>query len=371
MTGPATTVDRYLRDEAAFVERRIARLRIRLIVIIGVPLTLVATATGVSTIAPLTVGLVWLAAALFLDRVLAVGGYRRWISVAATLFDAGFLTAVVLVIVIVRQDPAFGPTAVHIAMYFPLVALGALRQSRGLALLAGAASAGGYLLLVTVAAIFDPASIVIGGDATTGRVSVVRVAMMASGMVIVGILGAVVSSRSHRLLTSALDTRTFLFSDLRDFTSFVERNGDQAASELIRTYRTLVRDQIGRSGGGEVKTEGDSFYVVFESARQALACGVAIQRAAARSSTADRPIRIGIGIHAGEPVPHDGQFVGSAVNVAARLAQNAAADELLVSDVVRGLLRTSDVPPMQERAVTMKGITDPPRAYEVLWRENA
>ena len=150
---------------------------------------------------------------------------------------------------------------------------------------------------------------------------------------------------------------------------YFERSGDQAAAELIRAYRTLVREEISRTGGGEVKTEGDSFYVVFESARQALACGVAIQRAAMRVSTVDRPIRIGIGIHAGEPVPHDGQFVGSAVNVAARLAQNAAADELLVSDVVRGLLRTSDVPPMHERAVTMKGITEPPRAYEVLWRE--
>lgn len=363
-----TTVDRYLRDEAAFVEGRIARLRIGLLVVVGAPLTLFAVATGLRTIPPLAVGLVWLVAALSLERLLAVGGYQRWISVAATLFDAGALTAVVLAIVVVRRDPAFGPTAVHIAMYFPLVALGALRQSRGLALLAGAASAGGYLVLFAVAAIFDPAGVVIG-DVTTAGVSVVRVVMTAAALVIVGLLGAVVSSRSHRLLASALNTRTFLFSDLRDFTSFVERNGDQVASELIRTYRTLVRDQIERSGGGEVKTEGDSFYVVFESARQALACGVAIQRAAARGSTAERPIRIGIGIHAGEPVPHDGQFVGSAVNVAARLAQNAAADELLVSDVVRGLLRTSDVPPMHERAVTMKGVTDPPRAYEVLWRE--
>ena len=368
MTAPLTTVDRYLRDEAAFVEGRIARLRIRLLVAVGAPLTLFAFASGLNTIQPLSVGLLWLVAAVFLERLLAVGGYRRWISVAATLFDAGALTAVVLAIVVVRGDPAFGPTAVHIAMYFPLVALGALRQSRGLALLAGAASAGGYLVLFAVAAIFDPASVVLG-DVTTARVNTARVVMTAAAMIIVGILGAVVSSRSHRMLASALDTRTFLFSDLRDFTSFVERSGDQAASELIRTYRTLVRDQIGRAGGGEVKTEGDSFYVVFESARQALACGVAIQRAAARASTPDRPIRIGIGVHAGEPVPHDGQFVGSAVNVAARLAQNAAADELLVSDVVRGLLRTSDVPPMQERAVTMKGITDPPRAYEVLWRE--
>lgn len=368
MAAPMTTVERYLRDEAAYVERRIARLRIQLLVVVAVPLTLYATLARLNVLAPLGVGLVWLAAAVLLDRLLARGAYRRWISVIATLSDAGFLTAVILSIVIYRRDPAYGPTAVHVAMYFPLIAMAALRQSRGLALLAGGASIGGYLLVYAVAAILEPEAVVFG-DLLTARVSTVRVLITAGAMLIVALICVLLSSRSQRLLASALDTRSFLFSDLRDFTSFVERSGDAAASELIRTYRALVREEIARTGGGEVKTEGDSFYVVFESARQALACGVAIQRAAARTSTPDRPIRIGIGVHAGEPVPHDGQFVGSAVNVAARLAQNAAADELLCSDVVRGLLRTSDVPAMLERAVTMKGITDPPRAYEVLWRE--
>ena len=109
-------------------------------------------------------------------------------------------------------------------------------------------------------------------------------------------------------------------------------------------------------------------FVVFDSARQAVACGIGLQQAATRVSTPERPIRVGVGVHAGEPVPHDGQFIGSAVNVAARLAQNAAAGDLLISDTVRGLLRTSDLPPLVERAVTMKGVTDPPRAYSVEWR---
>lgn len=368
MAKPMTTVDRCLRDEAAFVERRIARIRIGLLFILGVPLTIYGIVGRLNTAPPIAVGVAWLAAAILLDRILAAGGYRRWISVVAILSDAAFLTAVILANAIIRGDPAYGPTALNVSMYFPPIVLAALRQSRGLALLAGAASVAGYFVLFAVAAILDPVSVTFGEE-TSARVSIVRVLITGGAMIIVAVLGAVLSSRSHRLLASALDTRTFLFSDLRDFTSFVERNGDTAASELIRTYRSLVRDEIARSGGGEVKTEGDSFYVVFESARQALACGVGIQRAAARTSTPERPIRIGIGIHAGEPVPHDGQFVGSAVNVAARLAQNAAADDLLCSDVVRGLLRTSDVPGMRERAVTMKGISDPPRAYEVLWRE--
>lgn len=368
MASRMTTVDRYLRDEAAYVERRIARLRIQLILGVGVPLTLYAIIARLGAVRPMVVGAIWLVAAVAFERLLARGGYRRWISAAVTLVDAAFLTAVVLVIVWSRGEPAYGPNAIHTFLYFPLVAMAALRQSRGLALLAGAACTAGYLLLFAVVVIGDPASIAMD-ESSSARVNAVRVVITATSLMLVAVIGVLLSSRAHRLLASALDTRSFLFSDLRDFTSFVERNGDAAASELIRSYRTLVRDEIARTGGGEVKTEGDSFYVVFESARQAVACGVAIQSAAARVSTAERPIRVGIGIHAGEPVPHDGQFVGSAVNVAARLAQNAAADEVLVSDVVRGLLRTSDVPPMVERTVTMKGITDPPRAYEVRWRE--
>ena len=367
--GPMTTVDRYLLDEAALIERRIARLRIQLILGIGVALGLYANFARLKGAVPsMVVGALWLAAAIAVDRVLAHGAYRRWISAAAIIADATFLTAVVLVIDWSRGEPAFGPGAVHTFLYFPLVAMAALRQSRGLALLGGATSATGYLLLFAVTLAFDPASVAMD-DSASARVSVIRAIITVAAMLTVAWVGMLLSSRSHRLLASALDTRSFLFADLRDFTDFVERQGDAAASELIRVYRILVRAQIARTGGGEVKTEGDSFYVVFDSARQALACGVGIQRAAASTSTPDRPIRVGIGLHAGEPVPHDGQFVGSAVNVAARLAQSAAAGELLCSDVVRGLLRTSDVPPMRERAVTMKGISDPPRAYEVIWRE--
>lgn len=118
-------------------------------------------------------------------------------------------------------------------------------------------------------------------------------------------------------------TLSFLFADLRDYTAFVEARGDVAATALIAEYRRIVRAAVAETGGGEIKTEGDSFYVVFASARQALQCAVAILREADRHTRehATQPIRVGIGIHLGEPVPHEGQYVGSAVNVAARLAQ--------------------------------------------------
>ena len=179
------------------------------------------------------------------------------------------------------------------------------------------------------------------------------------------------STRSDRRATlAAVRTVTLLFADLRDYTAFVERYGDFAATTLIADYRRLVRGEVGRVGGAEIKTEGDSFYVVFEAASDAVQCGMSILREAERYSDArpDRPMRVGIGIHSGEPQPHEGQYVGGAVVVAARLAQQADAGELLVTDVVRGLLPKDAAPPMRERiGLTLKGIADAPRAFSVEW----
>jgi class 3 adenylate cyclase len=163
-------------------------------------------------------------------------------------------------------------------------------------------------------------------------------------------------------------TLTFLFADIRDYTSYVEQHGDAQAGRLIAEFRKMVRAQLALTGGGEVKTEGDSFYLVFRTAGQAVRCGAAILHEAELRSRPDRALRVGVGIHAGEPIPLERQYVGSAVNLAARIGSSAEAGELLISDTVRGLLRTSGLPPLTERApMPLKGIQDVPRIYSVDW----
>lgn len=175
------------------------------------------------------------------------------------------------------------------------------------------------------------------------------------------------SRRGH----AASGTRTFFFCDLRGYTTFVEERGDSEAADLLRAYRRLVRARVSRSHGAEIKTEGDSFFVAFATARDALACAIAIFHDAERHSAANTflPIEVGAGLHSGEPVAQDRGYVGSAVNIAARLAQNAEARELLMSETVRGLLRTSGLPPLAERTdLTLKGVADAPRVWSVDWR---
>ncbi len=162
-------------------------------------------------------------------------------------------------------------------------------------------------------------------------------------------------------------TRGFLFADLRGYTEFVDRHGAVTAAELLEHYRELVRGRVALFGGAEIRTEGDSFYVVFESVSQAVRCGLAIVEAAADASAArPDPIRVGVGIHAGETVETPDGYVGTPVNIAARLCALAGVGEVLVSDTVRALTQTVLPVRFESRGrKQLKGVDEPVATYSV------
>jgi class 3 adenylate cyclase len=165
--------------------------------------------------------------------------------------------------------------------------------------------------------------------------------------------------------------RTHLFSDLRGYTSFLERAGNAAGAEMLDRYRRLVRAAIGRFGGAEVSTEGDAFYVVFPSASSAVMCGLAIVEDAGRETATypDRPIRVGIGIHSGEVVETDETFVGTAVNVASRVCAVAQPGEVLVTATVRGLTHGSVEASFTSRGKKkLKGVAEPVEVFTAVPR---
>lgn len=165
--------------------------------------------------------------------------------------------------------------------------------------------------------------------------------------------------------------RGFLFADLRGYSAFVERHGDRTGADLLILYRDLVRSVLGDFDGAEIRTEGDSFYLAFGSPSEAVRCGLAILEAArdTRTPVAGTPIAVGIGVHAGETVELDEGYVGSAVNVAARVCAMAPAGQLLVTDAVRAMTRTYlDVAFISAGRRRLKGISEPMLLYRVLER---
>ena len=160
--------------------------------------------------------------------------------------------------------------------------------------------------------------------------------------------------------------RGFLFADLRGYTADVERHGDRAASALLDTYRALVRGQVAAHAGAEIKTEGDSFYVVFGTARRAVQCALDIVAAADEYNAAKPafPIRVGVGVHAGEVVEGSEGYVGSAVNLAARICSIAHAGDVLVSGTVRDLTRAGqNVEYVARGTRRFKGVREPIAIY--------
>jgi len=164
---------------------------------------------------------------------------------------------------------------------------------------------------------------------------------------------------------------TILFTDVEGSTALTERLGDAKARAVLRNHERIVREALRAHGGAEVKAMGDGFMASFSSATRALECAIAMQRAFAAHDDEhpETPIRVRIGLNAGEPIAEDEDLFGTAVNVAARIAAQAEGGEILASDVVRQLVAGKGFLFADRGEVALRGFEDPVRLYEVRWRE--
>ncbi len=158
-------------------------------------------------------------------------------------------------------------------------------------------------------------------------------------------------------------TAVILFADIADSTSLTERIGDAAFREKARkldgALRGVIRDHAGTAIEG--KLLGDGVLAVFTSARQAieaLACG--------RSGN-DGGLPLHLGLHAGDVIREENNVYGGAVNIAARISGLSGPGEVLVSDTVRSLARTSAGVRFEDRGEqALKGVGEPVRVWAVL-----
>ena len=164
---------------------------------------------------------------------------------------------------------------------------------------------------------------------------------------------------------------TILFTDVEGSTALTERLGDAKAREVLRNHERIVREALRAHGGAEVKAMGDGFMASFSSATRALECAIAMQRAFAAHDDEhpETPIRVRIGLNAGEPIAEDEDLFGTAVIMAARIAAQAKGGEIMVSDVVRQLVAGKGFLFGDRGDVPLRGFEDPVRLYEVRWEE--
>jgi class 3 adenylate cyclase len=163
---------------------------------------------------------------------------------------------------------------------------------------------------------------------------------------------------------------TILFTDMEGSTSLTQRLGDAKAQEVLRTHNRIVRDALKEHTGSEIKHTGDGIMASFSSATRALECAIAIQRAfAEHSKSAEEPIRVRIGLNAGEPVAEEKDLFGTAVQLAARICAHTEPGEILAPIVVRELAAGKGFLFADRGDVALRGFEDPLRLFEVRWRE--
>jgi class 3 adenylate cyclase len=157
-----------------------------------------------------------------------------------------------------------------------------------------------------------------------------------------------------------------LFTDIVDSTALTERLGDTVFRTASRALDEGMRAAMRESGGTPVegKVLGDGVMGVFTSASQAI---TAARRCIELS--AESELQLHVGLHAGDVIHEKGNVYGGAVNIASRICGLSAPGEVLVSDIVRGLARTSAGVEFADRGEqALKGIDDAVRVYEVRWR---
>jgi YVTN family beta-propeller protein len=168
--------------------------------------------------------------------------------------------------------------------------------------------------------------------------------------------------------TSEPGIRTFLIADVRGYTRYTQEHGDEAAARLAASFADVIESAVADSDGRLVELRGDEALVVFSSPRDAIRTAVGLQhRFVERMRSADPlPLRVGIGLDAGEAVPVGGGYRGGALNLAARLCSLARPGEVLVSEGLAHLARKVDDTAYIDRGrVTVKGLSERVRVYQV------
>lgn len=166
---------------------------------------------------------------------------------------------------------------------------------------------------------------------------------------------------------------TVLFTDIAGSTAMTQALGDAGAQKVVRVHNKIVRHSLTSCAGKEVKHTGDGIMASFAKATNGIKAAIQMQRKVAlhNQEKPDLPLHLKIGLNAGEPIAEDNDLFGSTVQMSARIVDKAQADEIFVSDVMRGLCAGKDFEFVNRGGYSMKGFDDDPILYEVVWDDAA
>jgi adenylate cyclase len=157
-------------------------------------------------------------------------------------------------------------------------------------------------------------------------------------------------------------TIAILFTDLVGFSSWVLEVGDELALQLLRAVAGAVEPEITRRKGRIVKRLGDGHMAVFPDAQAAVDAALAMQERLQEVEVGGHRPRLRVGLHVGRPRKVGGDYLGTDVNIASRVAEAAGAGEVLVSDAALADIEADGLSVRRRRKFRAKGA---PREMDV------
>jgi class 3 adenylate cyclase len=156
--------------------------------------------------------------------------------------------------------------------------------------------------------------------------------------------------------------RTFLFVDLTGFTNYTAENGDDAAGRVLSAFRAITRRISSERGVRVAKWLGDGAMIVALDQADAIAFALDLEQAA---SVECAPLALRVGMASGLALLFEGDdYIGSAVNLAARLCDLAGPTDILIpADQLEEL--PSGVRATPAGAPVLRGFPDPVPVVEL------
>jgi predicted ATPase/class 3 adenylate cyclase len=165
-------------------------------------------------------------------------------------------------------------------------------------------------------------------------------------------------------------TVTCLFSDIEGSTRIELALGTGPYRDVRERHRALLREAFRAHDGYEQSTEGDSFFVLFRRAIDAVAAAVAAERAVAAETWPEGiEVRVRMGLHTGEIESTGGDVIGYDINRTARIAAIAHGGQVLVSDATRALVAETLPPGVALRDLgphRLKDLREPERLAQLV-----
>jgi len=162
--------------------------------------------------------------------------------------------------------------------------------------------------------------------------------------------------------------RTILFTDVVASTPLLAQLKDEKMRAVMLDHDEVLQAAVTDHGGRVVKTIGDAFMAEFAVPSGAVEAAIAAQRGIRdRFADSEVPIRIRIGINAGEPIEEGGDLHGASVVIAKRLESAADNGGILVSEVVRQAVAGKEFEFVDRGEISLKGLDKPIRAWGVEW----